>query len=118
MGINGNGDYTLHSLLLVKCADSIDKLQKLRAIEMKDDDTMSSPTHIMCRDYIDFEFKMSMICLTIRSSLTTLLDIELFKDRLQFNYMERSIQVDQVEARRVANASKVTQTSSTNYHYD
>ncbi len=93
-GFHEHGDYALHLFLLVKCTDSIDKLRKTRAIEMKDDGATSSPTygcHIMCRNCIDIEFKMSLSCPTIRSSSATLHDIELFEDRPQFNDMERKL---------------------------
>lgn len=75
-GFNGSGDDALHSFVLGKCADSIDKLRKIRAIEMKDDDATFSPTpacHVMSRNFIDFETMKDIIKLPHNSGPVQLL---------------------------------------------
>jgi replicative superfamily II helicase len=75
-GFNGNGDDALHSFVLGKCADSIDKLRKIRAIEMNEDATSFSPTpgsHVMSRNFIDFETMKDIIKLPQNSGPLQLL---------------------------------------------
>ena len=56
-GFNGKGDDALHTFVLGKVTDSINKLRKIRAIAVDDDGTFS-PTagcHVMSRNFVDFE---------------------------------------------------------------
>ena len=75
-GCNGSGDDVLHSFVLGKCSDSIDKLRKIRAIDMHDDDATFSPTpgcHVMSRNFIDFETMKDIIKLPHNSGPVQLL---------------------------------------------
>lgn len=72
---NGVDINALHSFVLGKCADSIDKLRKILVIEMIDDATFT-PTpgcHVMSRNFIDFETMRDIIKLPHNSGPVQLL---------------------------------------------
>lgn len=62
-GLRGRGDDIFHSFLLAKCEDSIAKLSKIRAITEQDDGTFSpeAASHIMSRNFIDFETMKAIV---------------------------------------------------------
>jgi ATP-dependent DNA helicase HFM1/MER3 len=62
-GLSGRGDDNVHSFLLAKCTDSISKLSKIQAISSQDDDTFSpkAASHIMSRNFVDFETMRSIV---------------------------------------------------------
>uniref|UniRef100_A0A7S2P7S2 DNA 3'-5' helicase n=1 Tax=Skeletonema marinoi TaxID=267567 RepID=A0A7S2P7S2_9STRA len=62
-GLSGRGNDNIHSFLLAKCADSITKLSKIRAILEQDDGTFSpdAASRIMSRNFIDFETMKSIV---------------------------------------------------------
>lgn len=74
-GFNGNGDDALHSFLLGKCKDSIEKLQNIHAIAIEVGNTFS-PTpgsHIMSRTFVDFDTMKDIIKLPHNSGPVQLL---------------------------------------------
>ena len=62
-GFSGRGDDNIHSFLLAKCTDSVTKLSKIRAISEQDDGTFtpSAASHIMSRNFVDFETMKSIV---------------------------------------------------------
>jgi hypothetical protein len=62
-GFNGKGDDALHCFILEKCATSIDNLRKIRAITVDEDGTFSpdAGSHVMSRNFIDFETMKAIV---------------------------------------------------------
>jgi replicative superfamily II helicase len=62
-GFNGKGDDALHSFILEKCASSIDNLRKIRAVAVDEDETFSpdAGSHVMSRNFIDFETMKAIV---------------------------------------------------------
>ncbi|KAL7551782.1 hypothetical protein ACHAWF_014973 [Thalassiosira exigua] len=62
-GFNGRSDDALHSFVLDKCQDSIDKLRGINAISMEEDGTFS-PTagcHVMSQNFVGFDTMKSIV---------------------------------------------------------
>jgi len=62
-GFNGKGSDAMHSFILDKCTNSISKLQKIKAISVEEDGTFSplAASHIMSRNFVDYETMKSIV---------------------------------------------------------
>ena len=63
-GFKGKGNDALHSFILEKCTSSINKLHKINAISVDEDDGTFSPvaaSHIMSRNFVDYETMKSIV---------------------------------------------------------
>ena len=85
-GLNGKEIETVHSFILGKCMDSIEKLSKINVISTKDDFsvTPAAGCHVMSRHFIDFETMTSIVKLPHDSGPLQLLQMLSQCKKLQF----------------------------------